>query len=59
MQANTKKDLPVFLSSIVAGINRWFRYRSTLRELSGLSDHELKDLGIRRSDISAVARHGR
>jgi uncharacterized protein YjiS (DUF1127 family) len=49
----------MFLSTIVAGINRWFRYRSTLRELSGLSDHELKDLGIHRSDISAVARHGR
>ncbi len=49
----------MFLSSILAGINRWFRYRSTLRELSGLNDHELKDLGIHRSDISAVARSGR
>jgi uncharacterized protein YjiS (DUF1127 family) len=49
----------MFLLSIVAGIDRWFRYRTTLRELSGLSDHELKDLGIHRSDISAVAQHGR
>lgn len=49
----------MFLSSILAGINRWFRYRSTLRELSGLSDHELRDLGIHRSDIADVARYGR
>ncbi len=49
----------MFLSSIVAGINRWLRYHETVRELSCLSDHELDDLGINRSDIRAVAWDGR
>jgi uncharacterized protein YjiS (DUF1127 family) len=49
----------MFLSSILAGINRWLRYRETVRQLSGLTDRELNDLGISRSDISAVARNSR
>ncbi|TCK98866.1 uncharacterized protein DUF1127 [Shimia isoporae] len=31
-------------------------FRNTVRELSGLSDHELADIGVERSDIVAVAR---
>lgn len=58
-QANTKKDQPMFLSTILTGINRWFRYRETLRELSGLTDRELDDLGINRDDIASVAWRGR
>ncbi len=45
----------MFLSTILAGINRWLRYRSTVRQLSRLTDRELNDIGISRSDISAVA----
>ncbi len=49
----------MFLSSLLAGINRWLRYHETVRELSSLSDRELDDLGINRSDIRAVAWVGR
>ncbi len=49
----------MFLSTLIAGFNRWLRYRETVRELSGLTNRELNDLGIRRSDITAVARRGR
>ncbi len=49
----------MFLSTLLAGISRWFRYRETVRQLSGLSDRELSDLGINRSDIRAVAWSGR
>ncbi len=45
----------MFLSTILAGINRWLRYRGTVRQLSRLTDRELNDIGISRSDISAVA----
>ncbi len=49
----------MFLSTIIAGIHRWLRYRETVRQLSGLADRELNDLGIHRSDIPAIARGGR
>ncbi|MBV1703443.1 MAG: DUF1127 domain-containing protein [Hyphomicrobiales bacterium] len=34
----------------------WRRYRESVRELSQLSDRELADLGIARSDIEFIAR---
>ena len=43
------------LSTLLAGIHRWLRYRETVRELSRLSDRDLDDLGINRADISSVA----
>ena len=49
----------MFLSTLVASFNRWPRCRETVRELSGLTNRELNDLGIRRSDITAVAKGGR
>jgi uncharacterized protein YjiS (DUF1127 family) len=38
---------------------RWSQFRAyhrTLNELSGLSDHELSDIGVHRANIDAVAR---
>jgi uncharacterized protein YjiS (DUF1127 family) len=49
----------MFLSSPLAALHRWLRYRNTLQELSRLSDRELDDLGIHRGDISDVAWCGR
>ena len=58
-RANDKKELPMFLPTLLSGLNRWLRYRDTVRQLSRLSDHELGDLGIHRGDIRAVARSSR
>ncbi len=49
----------MLLTALLATINCWLSYRETMRQLSGLTDRELSDLGIRRSDIAAVARRGR
>ena len=37
-------------------ISRWWSYHKTVRELSRLDSHMLKDLGIQRSEIPWIAR---
>lgn len=44
------------LKSISNWIGAWKRYRVAVRELENLSDRELADLGIVRSEIEIVAR---
>jgi uncharacterized protein YjiS (DUF1127 family) len=44
------------LSSLIRMVQAWKDYGTTVRELSGLNDRELADLGISRSDIDWVAR---
>ena len=36
--------------------NEWRAYRTTVNELSRMSDRELSDLGIARGDIAFVSR---
>jgi uncharacterized protein YjiS (DUF1127 family) len=48
----------MFIAAIIARFNAWVRYRDTMRQLSRLSDRELDDLGITRSEIGQVARFG-
>jgi uncharacterized protein YjiS (DUF1127 family) len=44
------------LSSLIRMLQAWKDYGTAVRELSGLNDRELADLGISRSDIDWVAR---
>jgi uncharacterized protein YjiS (DUF1127 family) len=37
-------------------VRAYFRYRDTVSQLSRLSDRDLADLGITRSDIPGIAR---
>lgn len=45
--------------NILRNYRNWRRYRETVNELSRLSNRELNDLGITRSEITAVAARGR
>jgi uncharacterized protein YjiS (DUF1127 family) len=41
---------------LIENFRNWRRYRQTVNELSRLSNRELNDLGISRSEIPNVAR---
>lgn len=51
--ATNKKDT---IMNITRSLNNWRKYRQTVTELGRMSDRELTDLGIGRSDIRRVAR---
>ncbi len=46
----------MFLSFVLSRVRAYLRYRQTVNELSGLSDRQLADLGLDRSEIQAIAR---
>ena len=46
----------MFVTTLLAKIRAWLRYRETIAELSRLSDRELEDLGIHRGEIESVAK---
>ena len=43
--------------NIARSLNNWRKYRQTVTELGRMSDRELTDLGVGRSDIRRVARN--
>lgn len=45
--------------NLLRNYRNWRRYRDTVNELSRLSNRELADLGITRSEIVSVASKGR
>ena len=51
-----KKDETSTTMNLIRNYRNWRRYRDTVSELSRLSNRELTDLGISRSDIHYVAR---
>jgi uncharacterized protein YjiS (DUF1127 family) len=46
----------MFARGIVSRIFSWRRYHSNLRELSQLTERELKDVGVSRSNLEYAAR---
>jgi uncharacterized protein YjiS (DUF1127 family) len=50
-----RKDIIMF-ETLKTRITTWKRYSRTVSELTALSNRELADLGIMRTDISRVAR---
>ncbi|GAU86083.1 DUF1127 domain-containing protein [Bosea sp. BIWAKO-01] len=46
----------MFVTMIAAKIRTFLRYRETVRELSRLTNRELADLGLSRSEIPFIAR---
>jgi uncharacterized protein YjiS (DUF1127 family) len=42
--------------NLIRNYRNWRRYRDTVNELGRLSNRELSDLGISRSEIHSVAR---
>ncbi|MGL5363146.1 MAG: DUF1127 domain-containing protein [Bosea sp. (in: a-proteobacteria)] len=46
----------MIVTMIIAKIRNYLRYRETVRELARLSDRELNDLGVNRSEIEFIAK---
>ena len=46
----------MIVSHVVARIRNYMRYRASVRALSALSDRDLSDIGLIRSDIDEVSR---
>ena len=44
------------IMNMARSFNNWRKYRQTVNELGRMTDRELRDLGIGRSDIPYVAR---
>ena len=53
-QAVRKAGLAAWLSRRVAGFIAWYRDSEAALELSAMSDRELMDIGMSRSDLSRV-----
>jgi uncharacterized protein YjiS (DUF1127 family) len=53
-----RKDMVMFtpIASIARLFDSWKRYGAAVDELSHLTDRELADIGITRSDIPRIAR---
>ena len=45
----------MFISRFIRLVRSWFRYNESMRELARLSDRELADIGVSRSEIATVA----
>jgi uncharacterized protein YjiS (DUF1127 family) len=50
-----QKDHKIMLTSIARLYQAWRRHETVRRELSHLTDRELADIGITRSDIERIA----
>ena len=46
----------MLISRFIRMLRTWWRYNESVRELARLSDRELADIGVARSEIPGVAR---
>lgn len=46
----------MLISSLFAKVRAYFRYRTSMRSLSALTDRQLADIGLARGNIEGVAR---
>ena len=51
-----REGIPPLIKTLTSKYSAWRRFRESVRELSRLSDRELSDLGIGRSDIVTVVK---
>ena len=49
------KGSTMFIAQLIDWYRTWWRYQREVRELAQLSDRELADIGIARSEIQAIA----
>jgi uncharacterized protein YjiS (DUF1127 family) len=49
----------MFLAVILSSFRQWRRSPETAHQLAALTDRELSDVGLTRSDIPQAARQGR
>jgi uncharacterized protein YjiS (DUF1127 family) len=45
----------MLISRFIRLVRAWWRYGNSVRELARLSDRELADIGISRSEIAGIA----
>ena len=45
----------MLISRLVRLVRAWWRYNESVRELARLSDRELADIGVSRSEIRGIA----
>jgi len=45
----------MLISRFIQSVRAWRRYNQSMRELARLSDRELADIGVARSEIPSVA----
>lgn len=46
----------MLISTLVAKVRSYLRYRASVRSLAALSDQQLSDIGVARGNIEGVAR---
>jgi len=57
LAAGFEKESAMFIAKLIGWYRMWSRYQRGVYELSQLSDRELADIGVTRSEITAIAWH--
>jgi uncharacterized protein YjiS (DUF1127 family) len=57
LAAGFERKASMFMAKLTGWFRMWSRYHQGVHELSQLSDRELADIGVTRSEIPAIAWH--